>query len=133
MNNLHDGFLSGARKEASRLKNFLRVLAITDGGDSSLYLKASGSDSLAGFTAPVKNRPLSPRPRPPYTDRSAFSSFVVTVPVMHDSLSKMPRSHAPSRPSLSRWAFPIKANDQTETYRPLKVRRLSEILAATDE
>ena len=67
-------------------ENLLRVLAIHHGGDNSLYLQASGSNSYAGFWAPLKNRPRYRHiPGLRYTCSRPFSSFVVTRRVMGNS------------------------------------------------
>jgi hypothetical protein len=84
-------FLSfwAAPKDVFFYENLLRVLAIQDGGDNSLFLQACGSNSFAGFSAPLTQRPCSRRvPRPPYSDSRPFSSFVVTGTVMLNSFLK---------------------------------------------
>jgi len=67
------------------------VLAIGDGGDNSLCLQASGSDSYAGCEAPLCGTTSCRRtPYEHYSNPRPFSSFVVTAPVMHDSYSRSP-------------------------------------------
>jgi hypothetical protein len=79
-------FFWAAPKEAFFCESLLRVLAIQDGGDNSLFLQASGSNSFAGFSAPLNKRPCSRRiPGPSYTRSRSFSSFVVTGTVMLNS------------------------------------------------
>ena len=48
MNNLHGSAFRDAPEEAFLNENLLRVLAIGDGGDNSLYFQASRSNSFAG-------------------------------------------------------------------------------------